>query len=119
MLYMFYHMGGSYGYVVRSSRDIRDKLGLTMINFDADTGELISFETPTGEHSGNTVTTWLRALHMADVFGLPYRIFVCVLGLIITMLSVTGVYIWWKKRKARIHANSRSASATAAPAQQT
>ena len=116
---MFYHMGGSYGYVVRSSRDIRDKLGLTMINFDADTGELISFETPTGEHSGNTVTTWLRALHMADVFGLPYRIFVCVLGLIITMLSVTGVYIWWKKRKARIHANSRSASATAAPAQQT
>jgi uncharacterized iron-regulated membrane protein len=56
---------------------------------------------------------------MADVFGLPYRIFVCVLGLIITMLSVTGVYIWWKKHKARIHANSRSASATAAPAQQT
>ena len=100
---MFYHMGGSYGYVVKSSRDIRDRLGLTMINFDADTGELISFEAPTGEHSGNTVTNWLRALHMADVFGLPYRIFVCVLGLIITMLSVTGVYIWWKKRCARIN----------------
>ena len=40
---------------------------------------------------------------MADVFGLPYRIFVCVLGLVITMLSVTGVYIWWKKRCARIN----------------
>jgi uncharacterized iron-regulated membrane protein len=24
-----------------------------------------------------------------------------VLGLVITMLSVTGVYIWWKKRPAR------------------
>ena len=43
---------------------------------------------------------------MADVFGLAYRIFVCVLGLVITMLSVTGVYIWWKKRKARLHRQS-------------
>jgi len=64
---------------------------------------LISLELPVGEHSGNTVSAWLYALHMADVFGLPYRIFVCVLGLIITMLTLTGVYIWWKKRKARLH----------------
>ena len=41
------------------------------------------------------------ALHMANVFGLPYRIFVCALGILITMLSVTGVYIWWKKRRAQ------------------
>jgi uncharacterized iron-regulated membrane protein len=38
---------------------------------------------------------------MARVFGVPYQIFVFVLGLLITMLSVTGVYIWWKKRRAR------------------
>ena len=44
----FYHMGGSYGYVVKSNRDIRDTLGLTMINFDADTGALISLETADG-----------------------------------------------------------------------
>ena len=44
---------------------------------------------------------------------LAYRIFVVVVGLVIVMLSVTGVYVWWKKRKARIHANSRAASATA------
>ncbi len=100
---MLYRMGGVYSYFVKSSRDIRDKAGLTYITFDADMGALISLELPTGEHSGNTITYWLRALHMADVFGLPYRIFVCVLGLIITMLSVTGVYIWWKKRKARLH----------------
>ena len=45
------------------------------------------------------MTTWLIELHMANLFGLPYRIFVCVLGLVIVMLSVTGVYIWWKKRR--------------------
>lgn len=47
------------------------------------------------------VDRWLVSLHVASVFGLPYKIFVCVLGLVITMLSATGVYIWWKKRKAR------------------
>ena len=115
---LLYRMGGVYTYDVKSSRDITDKLGLTHISFAGDTGALISVDLP-GEHSGNTVSEWLRALHTADVFGLPYRIFVCVLGLIITMLSVTGVYIWWKKRKARIRANSRSVSATAPLARQT
>jgi len=30
---------------------------------------------------------------MAQVFGLPMQIFVCIMGLVITALSVTGVYI--------------------------
>jgi len=107
---MLYRMSGAYAYLVKSDRDMRDRLGQTLVTFSADTGALISQDLPTGEHSGNTVTRWLRALHMADVFGLPYRIFVCALGLVITMLSVTGVYIWWKKRKARrFHARSPQA----------
>ena len=62
-----------------------------------------------------TVENWLLALHMVNdpVDYLPYRIFVVFVGLIITALSVTGVYIWWKKRKARIHAKSHAASGTA------
>jgi uncharacterized iron-regulated membrane protein len=36
---------------------------------------------------------------MANVWGLPYKIFVCVLGLVIVMLAVTGVLIWLKKRR--------------------
>ena len=38
---------------------------------------------------------------MGNVFGMPYRIFVCALGLVIVLLSVTGVVIWLKKRRAR------------------
>ena len=123
---MLFRMNGAYTYIVKSDRDIRDKLGQTYVGFDADTGALISLELPVGEHSGNTVSAWLYALHMGDVFGLPYRIFVCALGLIITMLSVTGVYIWWKKRKARRHRRPRpfvdrsattNASGTEAPPQ--
>ena len=43
--------------------------------------------------------------------SMPYRIFVCVLGLLITMLAVTGVYIWWKKRRARKYSASRRGEA--------
>jgi uncharacterized iron-regulated membrane protein len=94
---------GQYYYGVPTSLDVVPQKTHTVVVFDGETGALTEFHTPTGEHSGNTVTYWLRVLHMADVFGLPYRIFVCVLGLVITMLSVTGVYIWWMKRQARLY----------------
>lgn len=95
-------MNGTYRYMVRSSKDIQDKRGGTSVFFDANSGELKLVLLPSGQYNGNTVTTWLTALHMANVFGLPYRIFVCVLGLVIVMLSVTGIIIWMKKRAARL-----------------
>jgi uncharacterized iron-regulated membrane protein len=39
---------------------------------------------------------------MAKIWGLPYKIFVCLMGHIVTLLSVTGVYIWWKNPRARL-----------------
>ncbi|BBU63705.1 hypothetical protein MSC49_36400 [Methylosinus sp. C49] len=92
---------GRYRYSAHSSLDIGEKYGSTSVYFDAHGGELSGFAPPSGARTGNTLTTWLTELHMANVLGLPYRIFVCALGLAIAMLSVTGVYIWWKKRKAR------------------
>ena len=80
-----------------------------MVIFDANTGELKQLLLPSGQHSGNTVTNWLQTLHEANVFGLPYRIFVCVLGLVIVMLSVTGVVIWLKKRRARLISQEKHA----------
>jgi uncharacterized iron-regulated membrane protein len=111
-LSLAYFPNGLYLYSVRTSRDAAERTdqGGAMAIFDADTGALLSFSLPTGEHASSTVTAWLKALHMALVFGLPYRIFVCALGLVITMLSVTGVYIWWKKRKARRFHKARGAS---------
>jgi uncharacterized iron-regulated membrane protein len=82
--------------------------------FDANDGSLKLVLLPTGQFSGNTITSWLIALHDANVFGLPYRIFVSALGLVIAMLSVTGVYIWWKKRKARSLSWQRRNSPSAA-----
>lgn len=92
---------GVYAYVVRSDRDIAADRGRTWVEFDANTGEQRSLFLPTGQASGNTVRSWLFALHMATVGGLPYKIFMCIMGGLVAMVSITGVVIWWKKRTAR------------------
>jgi len=92
---------GFYVYNVRTSLDIQDHAGQTRVVIDAMTGAEKLLLLPTGQYNGNTITTWLIALHMANMFGLPYRIVVCVLGLAIVMLSVTGVIIWLKKQQRR------------------
>lgn len=101
---------GAYSYQIRSSQDLFERAhkgGSTVVFFDGDTGALIRLHRPTGERLGNSVESWLYALHMARVFGRPYQIFVSVLGLLVAMLSVTGVYIWWKKRQARLLSSAR------------
>ena len=71
--------------------------GRTYVTVDGNTGALVDLRLPSGQHSGLTFTNWIYALHMANVFGVSYRIVVFVVGLVMTVLSVTGVYIWWKK----------------------
>jgi hypothetical protein len=89
-----------YYYAVKSSRDIgRD--GRTRIAFDANSGALKDMILPTGQHTGDTVSNWLTSLHMARVFGRPMQVFVCLMGLVVAMLSVTGIIIWLQKRRVR------------------
>ena len=105
---------GVYSYTVESSRDISedswDGMGIWV---DGDTGELQKVFFPTGEHTGDTISHWLRILHFANVHGwVSYRVLVCLLGVVITILAGTGVYIWWKKfRSRRISAARRLAAA--------
>jgi uncharacterized iron-regulated membrane protein len=103
---MYFPETGAYLYEVRGTRDLFERApkgGATSVMFDGDTGAFRVLSQPTGERTGNTVESWLYALHMARIFGMPYRILVCVLGLLVTMLSVTGIYLWLKKRRAHFH----------------
>jgi len=101
---MYFPESGSYLYEVRGSEDLFERApkgGGTSVVFDGDTGELRELSRPTGERLGNTIESWLYALHMARIFGRPYQVLVCITGLLVAMLSVTGVYIWLRKRAAR------------------
>jgi uncharacterized iron-regulated membrane protein len=48
-------------------------------------------------------------LHSGRILGLPGRILISLLGLVVATLSVTGVVIWWKKRRARVFSERRAA----------
>jgi uncharacterized iron-regulated membrane protein len=95
---------GVYGYSVRSSLDVRDRDGATSVYFDGDTGALRLCWLPTGAAAGDTVRQWITGLHMAAVWGWPFKVFMSMLGVAVAMLSGTGVLIWWKKRKGRAKA---------------
>ncbi|MEQ1912759.1 MAG: PepSY-associated TM helix domain-containing protein [Vicinamibacterales bacterium] len=93
--------------LLRTSQDFvgNDEFCDTQLDFNGRTGEVYAFTTSLspsgGAPSGTVVNAWLQQLHYAKHFGLAYKVLVCALGLIVAMLSVTGIYIWWKKRRVR------------------
>jgi uncharacterized iron-regulated membrane protein len=99
---------GVYIFAFQSTRDIYTRFVGGRAAFDADTGRLVFLKLPTGQHARTTVDTWLSGLHMGVVLGLPWRIMVCLTGLAVVGLSVTGIVIWMRKRSARLFRRRRS-----------
>jgi uncharacterized iron-regulated membrane protein len=104
---------GVYYYSVRSDRDLNDMGGGTTITFDGDSGKFLGLSLPTGQNAGTTINSWIFTLHTAMIWGLPFKIFVSLVGILIVMLSVTGVIIWLKKRRARRSGSQRQSVASA------
>ncbi|WP_221801724.1 PepSY-associated TM helix domain-containing protein [Oceanobacter mangrovi] len=68
---------------------------------DAYSGEILGQRIP---WQGSVADLFVQAqfpLHSGRILGLPGRILISAMGLVVAMLSVTGVIIWWRKRKAR------------------
>jgi len=106
---------GLYNYEVDTDRGFPHPVR-EVIFFDGDSGEvraLPGFEF----HLGNSVSDWLRALHMATdpLDYLPWRIFVCAFGVALAGLCGTGVVIWWKKRRGRQAAGGLARASAAIP----
>jgi len=93
---------GRYNYSVLTDRAFPQDQRLTVF-FDSNSGVLAGRFQTSATLPGDTISGWLSALHQIrdPVDYLVYRIFVCILGVVVAMLSATGVYIWWKKRRAR------------------
>jgi len=115
----YYPASASFRYRARTDLDVSSRHGQTTVVFSAVDGRLIGSYLPTGAAAGDTVTHWLLALHMAAVGGWPMQVAVSVLGLVVAMLSVTGIVIWWHKRRGRLHRRRRPAAATITSAAET
>ncbi|WP_254605137.1 PepSY-associated TM helix domain-containing protein [Sphingomonas bacterium] len=106
---------GTYRLDARTTLDRGAAIGSTSVWVDARNGALLHLDRPFGRTWADAVRHLLVLLHFAEIIGLPYRIFVSVLGLAVAMLSATGVLIWTKKRSARVLSRGRRAGPVTSP----
>lgn len=77
-------------------------LGNVWIYIDDHDGSLINVTEPGSGTAGDIFMQLQFPLHSGRIIGLPGRILVSLLGLGVALLSVTGVLIWARKRRARL-----------------
>jgi uncharacterized iron-regulated membrane protein len=87
-----------------------DEREMGQVFFDARDGALRielppAFAAPR-ETFGVRLSTLLFQLHMGSIGGLPMKAFVAFMGLLITLVTASGVLIWWKKRAGRLRAGA-------------
>jgi uncharacterized iron-regulated membrane protein len=88
-------------------------LSRARLYFDDQTGKVIG-ERGTGKDSAGDVFAQLQyPLHSGRIAGIAGRTFICVLGVLITVLSITGVVIWARKQRSQAFSRSRPTRAQA------
>jgi uncharacterized iron-regulated membrane protein len=79
-------------------------VGPAVLYYDGIDGRLLGDRQP---WKGTAADIFVQAqfpLHSGRILGLPGRILISVMGIVVAMLSVTGVIIWWRKRSSRLRA---------------
>jgi uncharacterized iron-regulated membrane protein len=100
--------------LTRSGR--RDYVGYGPVYYyvSGSDGSLAFMDDPYNDSAGRGFIRGLYPVHSGEVAGWPTRIIVFLLGLIVVEMSVSGLYLWWKKQS--IKAKGRKAQAAVARA---
>jgi uncharacterized iron-regulated membrane protein len=78
----------------------RTPAGRTNIFIDGFTGKVVyALNSRSGPLGFRMVKLWNREIHTGDIGGLPTRILVCVLSLLLPVMAITGPLIWWNRRQ--------------------
>ena len=118
---------GQYGiYSVRFYRRGEDHgaggAGPPQLYYDGLDGRLLGEKLPWTGTAADIFSQAQFPLHSGRILGLPGRILISFMGLVVALLSVTGFAIWWRKHAARasrkrrglVHRDSGAAAAAAA-----
>ncbi|MCH8686562.1 PepSY-associated TM helix domain-containing protein [Pedomonas mirosovicensis] len=76
-------------------------IGASWVFVDSRTGETIDVVAATGGTAGDIFMRMQLALHSGTIAGLPTKILAAAAGVLTATLSVTGVILWARKRRAR------------------
>ncbi|MES2677228.1 MAG: PepSY-associated TM helix domain-containing protein [Pseudomonadota bacterium] len=71
------------------------------VNIDPIKAEIIKVQNPDKFTIGATIMAWQAPLHFGEVFGLPWRIALLLCGFLPLLFTITGISMWWKKRKSQ------------------
>jgi uncharacterized iron-regulated membrane protein len=88
----FFSLGGDHGAA---------GVGPAELYFDSEDGRLLGDRLPWRGSAGDLFLQIQFPLHSGRIAGLAGRIVISCMGLVVAALSVTGVVIWLKKRRAR------------------
>lgn len=83
-------------YVVTLDTDAAWK---TQVSIDQYSGAVVRVQGPQTASVGDHVLGWLFPVHTGQVFGLPGRTVLVILGIVPTSLYITGGIIWWNRRR--------------------
>ncbi|HEX6242814.1 MAG TPA: PepSY-associated TM helix domain-containing protein [Polyangiales bacterium] len=75
-------------------------LGNARLYFDGDTGELVGKLLPGSGTPGDLFMQAQFPLHSGRILGKPGRILISLLGVVVALLSATGLLLWARKRRA-------------------
>lgn len=84
-------------------------LGNPWLFFDGQDGSFLGDKIPGTGSAGDIFLDAQFPLHSGRILGLPGRIMISILGLLVAVLSITGVIIWQRKRWARARKNASQA----------
>lgn len=88
-----------------TNKDIGKKGGASSITVSAVTGDIVTVNLGYQNTLSRKTDAWLSSLHMGHigqgVGHRVYQIFLGMIGIAVAVLSVTGVYLWWRGRSSR------------------
>jgi uncharacterized iron-regulated membrane protein len=89
-------------------------VGPAQLYYDGQDGRSLGARVP---WQGTVADIFVQAqfpMHSGRILGLPGRILISAMGIVVAALCVTGVVIWYRKRRARLSARAKSRGLSAA-----
>lgn len=83
--------------------------------YDGQDGRLLGARVPWQGTAADIFVQVQFPMHSGRILGLPGRILISLMGIIVAALSATGVVIWYRKRRARLSARAKRKSHPAEP----
>lgn len=82
-------------------------VGPAQLYYDGQDGQPLGARVPWVGTAADIFVQAQFPVHSGRILGMPGRILISAMGLVVAALSVTGVVIWWRKRRARRSVQSK------------